>query len=75
MIVVVCVFRLGEEYVCVCVCVGGGGGPGAVIICIVDLFLNPVCLFIIISLNDFDVGLMFFFSFLFFLLLRLMNLQ
>ena len=44
-----------------CVCVGGC--PGAVIICIVDLFLNPVCLFIIISLNDFDVGLMFFFFF------------
>ena len=32
MIVVVCVFRLGEEYVYV------GGCPGAVIICIVDFF-------------------------------------
>ena len=56
--------------VCVCVCVGGGGGRGcpgkvgkkdmfsAVIICIVIFFLNPVCLFIIINLNAFDVALM-----------------
>ena len=34
---------------------------------------NPVCLFIIISLNDFDVGLIFLFCFVF-LLLKLMNL-
>ena len=70
MIVVVCVCRLGEEYVCGCVRVLGvrkDGLEGYVfccdkINCIMDvlflLFLNPVCLLIIIiRLNAFENGL------------------
>ena len=54
--------------VCVCVCVyvyawvsGKSGQEGYVFCCdnlYCDFFLNPVCLFIIINLNAFDVALM-----------------
>ena len=57
----------------VCVGVRGGGLEEYVFCCdnlycefysIFDFFFfNPVCLFIIISLNAFDVALMFFFTF------------
>ena len=69
-VVVVCVCKLGEVGVggYVCGCWGMGGGEGgqvghiAVIICIMDFFFffYPVCVFIVISLNAFDVTLMFF---------------
>ena len=66
-VVVVCVCDLGEVgvggYVCGCWGMGGGQvGHIAVIICIMDFFFffYPVCVFIVISLNAFDVTLMFF---------------
>ena len=78
-LVVECVYRLGEKYGCRCVCVGaqGGGLEGymfsVVIICIIDSFLTlkkerkkSMFINIIISLNDFDVALMFFLCFFFF---------
>ena len=45
--------------------VWGGEGESdvfsAVIICIMDLFINPVCLFIITNLNAFGAAMMFFY--------------
>ena len=60
-------------WVCMCVGVWGGGLEGYVFCCDnfyygFDFFpfssFNPTCLFIIISLNAFDVALMFFLLFL-----------
>ena len=76
----------GYVCVCVCIWVGMGGGVyvgvqerkargkfPAVTVCVMDylFFLNPVCPGIIISLNAFDVALMFFLHFVF----KLMSLQ
>ena len=61
MIVVVSIHRLGEEYVYRSPGRWGRGTFSAVIICIMDFVFNPICLvIIIISLNAFDVVMMFF---------------
>ena len=59
----VCVgWERSNVWVWVCMCVGVGGGEldgymfSVVIICIVDFLSNPVCLFIINSLNAFHVA-------------------
>ena len=61
-IYILCIYLLGwvfsaviiciMDFLFICVCVGGGGGGE-----------DPVWLLIIISLNDFDVALMFFVQF------------